>query len=466
MTLLPATRTDISTKEYLALFTLTSGCTAIIIAAFRSRGEPIVASLGFSGFAFAATYCLIPWLGDAFKKVGFKGKDMAKTHRPEIPETMGAVCAVVYIMCMFLFIPFPFYEYLVQTSGGGNRDVEFEVQQSVIGRTLHRFPHNKLGEYLSAILSLQSMVFLGVADDLFDIRWRHKILLPAIAAIPMLVVYYVDFGVTVISIPTVLQPYLGRLLNLGWLYYAYMAFVAILGPNAINILAGINGIEVGQSIVIALMIIFNDILYISQPGHPAMNSHLFSLYFLLPFLGVSLALLRYNWFPAKVFVGDTYCYFAGFLFSVVGILGHFSKTLMLLLLPQIFNGCYSTPQLFGLIPCPRHRLPKFNARTHLLEPSMAQFLQPPKKVTVVLLTVMEKFKVVKLVRDEERVIKECSNLTILNLWLVWFGTMREDTLALGVMGFQLAMGLLALGIRHGLALMVYEYDNLVKWDRA
>ncbi|KAF3919181.1 Phospho-N-acetylmuramoyl-pentapeptide-transferase [Arthrobotrys entomopaga] len=462
MTLLPATRTDISTKEYLALFTLMSGCTAIIIAAFRSHGEPIVASLGFSGFAFAATYCLIPWLGDAFKRVGFKGKDMAKTHRPEIPETMGAVCAVVYIMCMFLFIPFPFYEYLVETSGGGNRDVEVEVHP-VVGRTLHRFPHNKLGEYLSAVLSLQSMVFLGVADDLFDIRWRHKILLPAIAAIPMLVVYYVDFGVTIITIPTMLQPYLGNLLNLGWLYYTYMAFVAILGPNAINILAGINGIEVGQSIVIALMIIFNDCLYISQPGHPAMNSHLFSLYFLLPFLGVSLALLRYNWFPAKVFVGDTYCYFAGFLFSVVGILGHFSKTLMLVLLPQIFNGVYSTPQLFGLVPCPRHRLPKFNARTHLLEQSMAEFVNPPKQFVMALLTTMESCGLVMVRRDEEGVIKECSNLTILNLLLVWFGPMREDKLAIGVMGFQLGMGLVALGIRHGLALTIYEYDNLIKW---
>lgn len=40
-------------------------------------------------------------------------------------------------------------------------------------------------------------------------------------------------------------------------------------------------------------------------------------------------------FPARVFVGDTYCYFAGMTFAVVGIHGHFSKTLILMFLPQV-----------------------------------------------------------------------------------------------------------------------------------
>ncbi len=63
--------------------------------------------------------------------------------------------------------------------------------------------------------------------------------------------------------------------------------------------------------------------------------------------------------PAKVFVGDTYCYFAGMTFAVVGILGHFSKTLLLFFIPQILNFLYSTPQLFKFVPCPRHRLPVY-----------------------------------------------------------------------------------------------------------
>ena len=87
------------------------------------------------------------------------------------------------------------------------------------------------------------MSVLGIADDLFDIRWRHKLFLPAIAAIPMLVMYYIDFGVTNVVVPLPLQIYLGhQLVDLSWGYYLYMAAIAIFCPNSINILAGRNSL--------------------------------------------------------------------------------------------------------------------------------------------------------------------------------------------------------------------------------
>ena len=63
-------------------------------------------------------------------------------------------------------------------------------------------------------------------------------------------------------------------------------------------------------------------------------------------------------YPSAAFVGDTYCYFAGMTFAVIGILGHFSKTMLLFFIPQIANFVYSVPQLFHFVPCPRHRLPR------------------------------------------------------------------------------------------------------------
>lgn len=359
---------------------------------------------------------------------------------------------------MILFLPFPFYEYFVKsTSGGGNRDLT--VEEIETGRMLHRFPHNKLGEYLSALLSLQSMAILGVADDLFDIRWRHKLFLPAIAAIPMLIVYYVDFGVTNVVVPFQLQPYFGKLLDLSWGYYIYMALVAIFCPNAINIYAGINGLEVGQSIVIAAGIIANDMLYISVPKHPATDSHLFSMYFLLPFLGVSIALWIHNKFPSKVFVGDTYCYFAGMTFAVVGILGHFSKTLLLLFIPQLFNAAYSVPQLLHIIPCPRHRMPRFNGRTGLLEASTATFDKPPHPVVAMVLRLLAKLRLLKIWEKDGEIV-ECSNFTAMNLFLVHFGPMREDKVTEGLLIVQVVCCALGLFIRHKAALLVFPHDNL------
>lgn len=46
----------------------------------------------------------------------------------------------------------------------------------------------------------------------------------------------------------------------GILYYVYMGMLAVFCTNAINILAGINGIEAGQSLVIAASIIVFNII--------------------------------------------------------------------------------------------------------------------------------------------------------------------------------------------------------------
>lgn len=59
------------------------------------------------------------------------------------------------------------------------------------------------------------MVFLGFADDVLDIRWRFKMPLPAIAAIPLLMVYWVNSGVTYIVVPIPLRFLLGQLIDLG-----------------------------------------------------------------------------------------------------------------------------------------------------------------------------------------------------------------------------------------------------------
>jgi len=297
---------------------------------------------------------------------------------------------------------------------------------------------------------------------LFDIRWRHKVLIPALGAIPMLIVYFVDFGVTQVVVPVRLHQYLGSIVDLSWLYYIYMAAVAIFCPNSINMLAGINGVEVAQSLVIAFLLVINDSLYLAPftpYPHPATDSHLFSIYFLLPFIGVSLALLCHNWYPSKVFVGDTYCYFAGMVFAVVGILGHFSKTLLLLFVPQMFNFLYSCPQLFHIIPCPRHRLPKFNASSGLLETSVTEWVHQPSPFVSTGLELLQSLRLIGLKKNEKGEIVESTNLTILNLWLLWFGPMKEDRLALHIVILQSICGVIALLVRHRMALLIFPADN-------
>ena len=86
------------------------------------------------------------------------------------------------------------------------------------------------------------VVLLGFIDDVIDLRWRHKIILPTIASLPLLVAYK---GLTSIVVPKLLRSLVGNFIDLGFIYYFYMGNIAIFCTNAINIYAGINGIEVG-----------------------------------------------------------------------------------------------------------------------------------------------------------------------------------------------------------------------------
>jgi len=152
--------------------------------------------------------------------------------------------------------------------------------------------------------------------------------------------------------------------------------------------------------------------------------NLLAIFLITPFITTSSALLYYNWYPSKVFVGDTYTYFAGMTFAVVGIIGHFSKTLMLFFIPQLLNFGLSLPQLIGFVPCPRHRLPRLNKQSG--------------KLTAV---------------------KEHWNL--LNLTLYFLGPMSEHNLCIVMMAFQILCCAFGFFVRYYISLYFYDKSTQV-----
>lgn len=301
------------------------------------------------------------------------------------------------------------------------------------------------------------MLFLGFTDDVLEWPWSYKLILPTVASLPLLCCYR---GSTSIVMPIQMRAWLmqddevtifghllgylitidtetsGKVVDIGLLYLVYMSMLAVFCTNAINIYAGINGLEVGQAYVIASAVLVHNVVEIAHNSEASPN-HLFSMMIMLPFCGVTLGLLRYNWCPAQVFVGDTFCYFAGMTFAVVGILGHFSKTLLLFFIPQVLNFLWSTPQLFKLVPCPRHRLPKFNG-THMVPSTFPcsagslRFLKQKPDAT------------------------ECPNMTLINLTLQICGPMKERDLCLALLIFQAASCGFGLFCRYYLANFFFE----------
>ena len=97
----------------------------------------------------------------------------------------------------------------------------------------------------------------------------------------------------------------GTLVDLGLLYLVYMGMLAVFCTNAINIYAGINGLEAGQSYIIGCTVLVHNLMEIRSQSL-GLENHLFSAMIMLSFVGVTLALLRHNWYPASVFVGVSF----------------------------------------------------------------------------------------------------------------------------------------------------------------
>jgi UDP-N-acetylglucosamine--dolichyl-phosphate N-acetylglucosaminephosphotransferase len=105
-----------------------------------------------------------------------------------------------------------------------------------------------------------------------------------------------------------------------------MSLFSNFATNSINILAGINGLEGSQALIIALSVVANDLLYLpwsfritlqyhlplfQQPtelsvggvyaaglahgSKELVDRHLMSLYFMLPLVGVCVGFLYHNW---------------------------------------------------------------------------------------------------------------------------------------------------------------------------
>lgn len=273
----------------------------------------------------------------------------------------------------------------------------------------------RLVDYNAALATICFMLFLGFADDVLDIPWRVKLVLPAVASLPLLTAYSGGTGI-VIPKPLRFLSGLPSYIELGVLYKMYMVALVIFCTNSINILAGINGLEAGQTFIISCAVLLHNLTELSgsrATEAAVRDGHLFSAFLMLPLAATTLGLLRYNWYPSQVFVGDTFTYFAGMSLAVAGILGHFSETLLIFFIPQIINFVYSLPQLFKIVPCPRHRLPRFDPKTGLL------YATP--------------------------------NMNLVNLTLRLLGPCSELTLCLKILAFQCLCCMAAFFARYALA---------------
>ncbi|WP_425390063.1 MraY family glycosyltransferase [Ekhidna sp.] len=140
---------------------------------------------------------------------------------------------------------------------------------------------------------------LGVRDDLSSLLAHHKLVVQIFSA--LLVVYF--GGIKIEGLHG-----LFGIENFPWvLDELFTVFVIVVMTNAFNLIDGIDGLAGSIALVISAFL-----------GWAAMQSGYYvDAAFAFTIVGASLGFLLYNWYPSKVFMGDTGSMVFGFMLTIL-----------------------------------------------------------------------------------------------------------------------------------------------------
>ena len=151
------------------------------------------------------------------------------------------------------------------------------------------------------IILFAIMIFLtGVFDDIKGLNAWIKLFVQIVVAVLVVITGTVIESLTL--------PFIGKF-ELGFLSYPFTILWIIGITNAVNLIDGLDGLAGGISFIVGLTLFFIALFF----------GHLAIALILLIFIGSLLGFLRYNFAPAKIFMGDSGSLFLGYFLSVFSI---------------------------------------------------------------------------------------------------------------------------------------------------
>ena len=243
--------------------------------------------------SFVASFVIFPIMIPRFKKAGIVGKNMNISTQEEIPEMGGLIMAAGF--------------------GAG-------IVFAVFLRTFcNMFLSISIVSILAVLATVLIVVLIGIFDDLISIKQLIKAFMPVFAALPLMAI---KDGFSLIRIPFI------GLINFGVFYPLVLIPLGITGAaNAVNMLAGFNGLEVGMGIVAMSSLAI--IAYLI--GETT------ALIVLMAALGALIAALYYNWYPAKILIGDVGTLSIGAVIACAVIVGNYETAGVIITIPYIVD---------------------------------------------------------------------------------------------------------------------------------
>lgn len=164
---------------------------------------------------------------------------------------------------------------------------------------------------LAAVLVTLGFGLIGFIDDYIKVAMQRSLGLRAYQklifqiAISVLFAYYAYRHVG----SEIIVPFTGKLWNMGVLYIPFTAFVMVSMVNSVNLTDGLDGLASGVSLIIAAtfsIIAAFLVFWLRNQGQEYLAVNYSNLMvFAGALTGACLGFLRFNTYPAQIFMGDT-----------------------------------------------------------------------------------------------------------------------------------------------------------------
>ena len=159
------------------------------------------------------------------------------------------------------------------------------------------------GQFRALLIGGIIILLLGVIDDIANLSPKHKFVIQMIPAL-ILIIYNSDL------INNFVANQLKSFDLLGYLLYPILIFWIVGVTNSINLIDGLDGLACGVSLIALVTFLFL-----------GLRQNLEALSFIsIALMGSMLAFLKFNFYPAKIFLGDSGSTLAGFILASVGAL--------------------------------------------------------------------------------------------------------------------------------------------------
>lgn len=217
--------------------------------------------------AFLVTLTLLPVIIRVFKSIDLLDRpDKRKIHSISTPSLGGIGICVGILFSLLISISF----------------ADLATQKYFLGGTILIF-------------------LLGVRDDLSSLQARHKLVVQVFAA--FLVVFYGDIKIEGFN-------GLFGVETFPWIWdEIFSIFVIVVMTNAFNLIDGIDGLAGSIALIISTFLGWAAF----QSGQILDATVAFSI------AAASLGFLLYNWYPSKIFMGDTGSMVFGFMLTTLMI---------------------------------------------------------------------------------------------------------------------------------------------------